>query len=263
MRLTVLGSSASYAGAGQACSGYLVEAGSTRVLLECGNGVVANLAQVTDPLAIDAVFISHRHPDHFVDLYSLQALLRYAPEGPGDPLVLWAPPGFSALVSALLSPRGAREFDEAFRSHDLVASAGVTVGDVRVTPWLVDHVSPTFGFMIEGDGVTLAYTADTRPSPSLVALANGADLLLAEATLPEQYVGRAPHLTGSQAGAVAAEADVGMLVLTHLWPTGDREAVRAAAMTAFSGPVELASEFRTYDVRPGTGRAFTNHEEDV
>ena len=79
MRLTVLGSSASYAGPGQASAGYLIEGGDARVLFDCGSGVLAKLQRVADPHGLDAIFITHGHPDHFVDLYGFQALLRYAP----------------------------------------------------------------------------------------------------------------------------------------------------------------------------------------
>ena len=109
MRVTVLGSSASYAGPGQACSGYLVEHADVRVLMDCGNGVVANLAAVADPTTLDAVFITHEHPDHFLDIYALAALLRYAPQGPLAPLALWLPPGLFERMGCLLSERGRDE----------------------------------------------------------------------------------------------------------------------------------------------------------
>ena len=68
MRVTVLGSCASYPGAGQACAGHLVEGGGARVLLDCGHGVVANLGRALDPTTLDAVIISHAHVDHFADV---------------------------------------------------------------------------------------------------------------------------------------------------------------------------------------------------
>jgi ribonuclease BN (tRNA processing enzyme) len=254
MRLTVLGSSASYAGQGQACAGYLVEGGGARVLFDCGNGVLAKLARVLDPLTIDAVFITHGHPDHFVDLYALQALLRYAPEGPAPSLPLWVPNGLFERMQALLSDRGRTELFEAFRCSELTAGEAVQVHGLTVTPCPVEHTSPTFALVAEADGVRLCYTADTAPTEGVVAAARGADLLLAEATLPEAYAGRAPHLTAAQAGALARDADVSALVLTHVWPTNDRSAMVVEAAAEFDGPVSVASEYAMYEVRPARHR---------
>lgn len=254
MRLTILGASASYAGPGQACAGYLVEGGGARVLFDCGNGVLAKLARVANPLGIDAVFITHGHPDHFVDLYAFQALLRYAPEGPAPALPLYAPNTLFERMTALLSDRGATELAEAFVHTQLCADCPVTVKDLTVTARSVEHTHPTFALVAEADGVRLCYTADTGATGGVLEAARGADLLLAEATLPEQYAGAAPHLTSSQAGALARDADVSALVLTHVWPTNDRSAMVMAAAAEFDGPVSVASEYSMYEVRPARHR---------
>lgn len=250
MRLTVLGSSASYAGAGQACAGYLIDGGGARVLFDCGNGVLSNLARVIDPLTLDAVFVTHLHPDHFADLFALQALLRYAPSGPAPALPLYLPEGLWDRLLCLLSDRGARELEEAFVAHTLASGVDYEVGGLRVVAAPIEHTDPTFALRASADGAVLAYTADSSPGPHVAAAASGADLLLAEATLPEAYEGAAPHLTATQAGRYAREAGVGRLVLTHIWPTNDREETRRLAATAFGGPVDVASELDTFDITP-------------
>lgn len=253
MRLTILGSSASYANPGQACSGYLVEGGGARVLLDCGNGVLANLIAVADPLSLDAVLITHYHPDHVLDLFALQALLRYAPTGPAPALRVYAPAGLFGRMTALLSERGARELAEAFDVHDLVAGCTLRFGELDVEPVLVDHTDPTFAMRVRADGALLVYTADSAPGVRLDAAASGADLLLAEATLPEQYAGAAPHLTASEAGVLARDAGAGHLVLTHHWATNDRANSQRVAEEVFGGPTDVAVELATYDITPGGG----------
>lgn len=250
MRLTVLGSSASYAGPGQACAGYLIEGGGARVLFDCGNGVLAKLARVADPHAVDAIFITHGHPDHFVDLYAFQSLLRYAPGGPAPAIPLYAPNSLFERMTALLSDRGATELGEAFIYTELCDSCPVTVKDMIVTACAVEHTYPTFALIAEADGQRLCYTADTALTDGVFAAARDADLLLAEATLPEQYAEAAPHLTSSQAGVLARDANVGALVLTHVWPTNDRSEMVIAAAAQFEGPVSVASSYAIYEVRP-------------
>lgn len=251
MRLTVLGSSASYAGAGRACAGYLVSDGGVSVLLDCGNGTIANLACVADPLALGAVVITHEHIDHFADLYALQAALRYAPSGPAPALPLYLPAGLFDRIGAVLNEHGRGELAAAFVVHELAAGVSFTVGGLTITPHVVDHVEPTFALRITDGACTLVYTSDTAPSRPAFNVAKGADVLLAEATLPAEYVDRAPHLTAGQAGLLAHEANARVLVLTHLWPTVDREVARAEAQAAFEGRVIIAEELGVIDCEEG------------
>ena len=255
MRLTVLGSAASYAGPGQACAGHLVESGEARVLLDCGNGALANLAAVMDPATLDAVFITHGHPDHFLDLYSLQALLRYSPEGPVEALPLCLPHGLFEDMSCFLSDRGNAELKAAFKVHDMIEGESLAIGDLVITPWRVEHTAESYALVVTDGNATLCYTSDTAPGEAALRIAQGCDLLLAEATLPEAYRGRAPHMTAAEAGELARAAGVGRLVLTHVWPTNDREAMASEATSAFGRPVTIAREFDTFEVVPASADA--------
>jgi ribonuclease BN (tRNA processing enzyme) len=254
MRLTILGSSASFAGSGRACAGYHLEAAGARVLFDCGNGTLANLGNIEDPVALDAVFITHGHIDHFADVYSLHAALRYAPDGPRAPMPLYLPQGLFEQMKCLLSARGASEFDDAFVPVQLEPGQPVTLGGLSVTPVAVEHTDPTFALIAEADGARLVYTSDTRPCGAVHQAAIGADLLLAEATLPEAYAGAAPHMTASQAGELAREAGARALVLTHVWPTNDRELMARIASESFGGPAVVASELDAFDIAPKVGK---------
>ena len=103
MRLTVLGSCGAYPEAGQACSGYLVEHDGFRLLVDLGYAVVPELLRHLTAAGVDAVFISHGHPDHCADL---NPLLRARVLG-GEalpPLPVYAPPGALDAVLALDRP---------------------------------------------------------------------------------------------------------------------------------------------------------------
>jgi len=242
VRLTILGSAASYAGPGEACSGHLVETAGARVLIDAGNGVLANLARVLDPLHLDAVFVTHAHPDHFLDVYALQSLLRYAPQGPAPALPLYLPSGLFDRLLGLHVSHGADDMRAAFRVHDLAADEPLSIGDVTITPKRSAHLPDSFGLVIECGGGRLAYTSDTRPGPEAQAIAAGADTLLADATLPEAYAGKAPHMTAREAGELATSAGASRLILTHIWPTNDRAEMAHEASAAFNGEVLLAEE---------------------
>ncbi|GAB4282890.1 MAG: MBL fold metallo-hydrolase [Coriobacteriia bacterium] len=248
MRLTVLGSAASYADARRACAGYLVHADGTNVMLDCGNGTLANLGAVIDPVALDAVFVSHEHPDHFADVYALQAALRYAPAGPAPALPLYLPPGLAERIACLLTEHGREEWAAAFIVHELTDGVAIHIGALTVTPRLVDHTERTFALVVSHDGARLCYTADTALGGPARAAARGADVLLAEATLPVEYAGRAAHMTPAEAGELAESSGARTLMLTHLWPTIDRSAAAREAQARYSGRVIVAEELMAIDV---------------
>jgi ribonuclease BN (tRNA processing enzyme) len=97
----------------------------------------------------------------------------------------------------------------------------------------------------------LGYTADCEFDNAVAAAASDADLMLCEATLPEAYAGVAPHLTARQAGELARLAHARRLVLTHLWPTGNRDEAARDASEAFPGPISVAAEFDTFEIDSG------------
>jgi ribonuclease BN (tRNA processing enzyme) len=253
MQLTILGSSASWAGADQACSGYLVEHDGTTIMIDCGNGTLANAAHVTDVTSLDAVVISHAHTDHFADLFALEAALRFAPEGPVGSLPVYLPEGLWERMCALLPASGAAHLAEAFEPHVLRAGEALVFDDITVTPHPVDHDGPTFAFVVEVPGERLAYTADTRDGDAVRAAVAGCEVLLAECTLPQEYAGRGPHMTAAEAGRLAKDAGAELLVLTHLWPSADHERMLREAKAAFGGNTVLAEELLTIDMTPASG----------
>jgi len=248
MRLTFLGTAASYPDAGRACAGYLVQADDVSVLLDCGNGVLANLGCVMDPTHLDAVFITHAHVDHFADVYALQAALRYSPQGPLPPLPLYLPDGLFEHMGTILTEHGARELAEAFQAHELSDGESVQVGSMCITPHLVPHIDPTFALCADSGGTRMCYTSDTAPYVGVHDAIRGAQLLLADATLPVLYEDRAPHMTPAQAGTLARDAGVETLVLTHLWPTVDRAGAALDAAAIFHGRVIVAEELAWIDI---------------
>ena len=249
MRLTVAGAGASWPGS-QPCSGHLVSSGATTIMLDCGNGALASASRFVDPADLAALFVTHEHIDHFGDLFCLQAMLRWAPAGPLPPMMLHGPPGLLARMSHVLTDRAAEELVEAFTFTPLRPGDVVGVGPLTVTALGASHMGDSLGLRVSDGSAMLAYTGDTRPAPEAYALVAGADVVLAEATLPAAYAGRAPHLTAGEAGMLAAGAGAHTLVLTHLWPTADHEALEADARSTFAGRVELGKPGLAIEVTP-------------
>jgi ribonuclease BN (tRNA processing enzyme) len=206
-----------------------VELDGFRLLLDPGYAVTPLL----DPLAVDAVFVSHGHPDHCADLNPLLRG-RVLADSPPAPLPVFALPG---AVDAVLALDGPRMMAGACDVVEVVPGESFGIGPFAATTRLLPHHVANVGVRLSSGGASLAYTGDTGPSPAIVELARGVDLLIAEATYPEVVPdANAPYLSSArQAGGYADAAGVGSLMLTHLWPGIDPERALAGAAAAFAG----------------------------
>jgi ribonuclease BN (tRNA processing enzyme) len=235
IELTVLGSSGSYgAPAGGACSGYLVRAGEQTLWVDCGNGTLAALQRHADPADIDAVIITHVHPDHCVDIYGLHVLNQYGLERFGLPV--YAPEGVEPALRHLVGG-----WSGTFDWRQVGDGDAVELGGVDLCFARTDHPPPTVAVEIAHDGHRLIYTSDTGPRWSVEHFAPRADLVLSEATYQHHDI-RAPlHLSARQAGEMARAAGARRLMLTHLWPGLDPNVSVAEGSDAFGEPVTLAA----------------------
>lgn len=164
----------------------------------------------------------------------------YHPDGQRPRVPVWGPAGAAERLSRALGSEHLGMAD-AFTFSTLTPGS-IEIGPLRVSTAHVNHPVETFGFRIEHDGQVLAYSADTGPSEEVIRLADGADVLLCEASFTDAPDLPADlHLTARQAAEHAARAGVGELVLTHLVAWNDPEVSAAQASEAFGGQLRLAS----------------------
>jgi ribonuclease BN (tRNA processing enzyme) len=246
MRLTVLGGCGAWPGAGQACSGYLIEHDGFRLLVDPGYATTPRLLELVAAEHIDAVYISHGHPDHCADLNPLLRA-RALRDDPPAPLPVYALPGALDAVLALDRPG---LLDDAYTLAEFDAGGELAIGPFSARTALLPHSVPNAGVRLTAGGRVFVYTGDCGPSPDVVALARDADLMLAEAThldpVPE---GAVAHLTSvRQAGRQARQAGVRRLMLTHLWPGTDPAAVLAEATAEYDGELGIATSGVVADV---------------
>jgi ribonuclease BN (tRNA processing enzyme) len=251
MIVTVVGCSGSIAGPDSAASCYLLEAHDGarpwRIVFDLGSGAIGPLQRYVDLATLDAVVLSHAHPDHAADAQALSVALRYGYPDPSRPaLPLYGPVGIGEVVS---EPEAATPFAITELRPTSTSTVSLTIGPLAITVAPAWHPVSALAFRVEGPGedggrVTLAYTGDTDRTAVIGTLAAGVDVLLAEAGWAQGAtpLGReGVHLTGRQTGELARDAHAGRLVATHIPPWGDREATAAQARAVFAGPVDLAT----------------------
>lgn len=248
MRLRVLGSAGIYPTADNPSSGFLLDGAGARIWLDAGTGTFAALQAVEDPTALSAVVLSHGHADHCLDLFPLHYALLLHPEG-SRRLPLYCPSETWRRLLRFHGKSADDRLEQSFDFHAVDAGEKVVVEDVELTFQRTDHPGHTLAVRAACDAGVVAYTSDTGPGVDLVPFVRRADILLCEATYQRDHGGRPVHLSAEEAGALAQQAEVGELVLTHIGPQLDPARSREEARsTAQAIPVSVARPGKVYQV---------------
>ena len=255
MRLVTIGTGTVSLVPGRVCAGYFVEAGDVTLLLDCGSGVAHRMSALG--LAwrgITHVAITHFHADHIADLPTLVFAWKYADlPGRSAPLTIVGPVGIAALIGRLADAFGEwlREPGFPLTITEIVAGDSVDLGSgVTLASTKVPHTAESVAYSIARGGRRLVYTGDTGFDPMLAEWARGADVLVAECSLPVEYA-IPEHLTPQQCGLLAAAALPQHLVLTHFYPPVLDVNVRGIVAEHYLGPITLAEDGSTFEIEEG------------
>ncbi len=240
LRLDVVGAGPAFTDrAGATGAAYLVREGQAAVLLDLGQGSFPRLAGLLDPGNLDAVVVSHLHPDHFVDLVALRHYLRWGPSHPRRVRVL-GPAGLADRLDALNAEPG---FSAAALDVEELAPGRLVIGSLELEAARVAHAGESYGFRVaHADGPGLVYSGDCGRAGDLEPLIRPGDDLLAEVSFgPGPVPPDAAHLDGPSVGRLASRAKVGRVLLTHLLMGFGREATVASVRRVFPGRVQLVA----------------------
>ncbi len=252
MKLTVLGCAGTFPRPDSPCSGYLIEHEGFRLVVDLGSGVVGSLQSHIGLLDVDAVYVSHLHADHCLDLVAYSYARRHHPDGIPPPLPVFGPAGTQERIHRAFEARPPRDLAEVYDFRE-VAPGSREIGPFSVTSARMNHPIECHGLRIEAGGRSLVYSGDTGESEALVTLARDCDLLLCEASWthgPQRPPGI--HLSGCEAGEHAARAGARRLLLTHLVAWTDPDTIVEEAGGTFAGPVELARCGQEHDLELGS-----------
>ncbi len=252
MKVTILGSGTCVPRLSRSASAVLVESGPAKILLDLGPGTLRRMLEYGITIFdVDAILLTHFHPDHTAELISFLFASKY-PDGNrrGRPLQVAAGEGLKKFFKGLRGAYGdwivlpdnllsLTELDTRTGERFHIQALNVTARPVR-------HRPESLAYRIEDrTGRSMVYSGDTDESDGLAELARDADLFICEAAMPDEH--KVPgHLTPSLAGRMARSARARRLVLTHLYPETDGVDIAAQAAAAYDGPVLVAEDLMSF-----------------
>ena len=234
LKVTVLGCSGSYANAGGACTGFLVQSPQANVWLDAGPGTLANLQDHICLSDLTAIVLSHEHADHWLELPVVYNAIRH--------YVLCEPiPVFGTMGTFSLARKMCEDIEESFRCNVISNKSSTVIADQEWRWSRTDHYVETLASRVEVEDSSMVFSADTGPEWDITQLGSGIDLLIAESTfLSHREKEKILHLSARQAGMMAQHADVSHLVLSHLAPGEEPSRHLQEAGEVFAGEISLA-----------------------
>jgi ribonuclease BN (tRNA processing enzyme) len=198
----------------------MLEANGSRVLLDCGPGVLGRLREGELWPHVDGIAITHFHLDHWGDLVPwVWGTFYLATNGPLPKPALWVQPGGAKFLTGLGEQLGFPDmFERTFELDEYQPDTPFQIGPLVITPTRVPHYKlQTYAFRVEADERTLAYSGDSAPSDELVSAARDADLFVCEATLLRGELDGEPrgHLSLDEAVEAFEASGAKRLLVTH------------------------------------------------
>ncbi len=245
LRVSVLGSSGSYASPDNPCTGFLLRSDRATVLLDCGPGTLGPLQKLIDPSELTAIVLSHCHPDHWMELPVLRNVLMFF--CPVEEIAVYGTAETRRMDDSVHVRHPTH--GDPIRWTVIGADSTLSIGDQSWSFSLTDHSVETLACRVDVGDSSFAFSSDTGPGWSVGELGSGIDLAICEASFLSPMEGQGiPHSSARQTGESARRAAVKKLVLTHLPPGSDPSQHVAEAEEAFGAEVELAEPGVTFEI---------------
>ncbi|MCP4600578.1 MAG: MBL fold metallo-hydrolase [Proteobacteria bacterium] len=250
LKLIILGSGTTVPSLERSAPGYYLETPTQKFLVDCGSGTLVQLERSGNSYKdIDAVFVTHTHPDHIGDLTRLVQALKATPQFRRDKtLRLYGPSGFIDFYNACIGSLVSRPEDFSIELHEV--KEVFNLNEVRVTAVATSHSSTrkSVAYRFEVKNKSIVFSGDCDYDSQIIAISNEADLLVLDCSFPDALK-TGGHLSASECGMVAKQAKVKSLVLSHLYPVPRNQETRLDECRAiFPGDVRLAEDLMLIEV---------------
>ncbi|MDO8283054.1 MAG: MBL fold metallo-hydrolase [Thermodesulfovibrionia bacterium] len=246
MKLIILGSGTCVPSLKRNAPGYFLEAEGRQILIDCGSGTLLQLERAGKSYKdIDAVFITHLHPDHFSDLMPLIHALIATPKFKREKeLLIAGQEGFKEYYeNAFIPILRRREFIKLIE-----IKSELELEPVKIFSTETIHIGKSLAYRFESGGRSVVFTGDADYDQGLIDFSKDAGLLIADCSFPHSLKMKG-HLSAKECGLVAQAAGVKRLILSHIYPSdvSDNERVKEA-QDVFDGKVELAEDLMEVEI---------------
>ncbi|MBI1742247.1 MBL fold metallo-hydrolase [Candidatus Acetothermia bacterium] len=244
MRLTVLGTGCPIPDPQRTQSGYLLEKSGKLMLIDCGSGVLAQLARLgVDWEHLDTFLITHHHLDHLSDLLPLFTA-RWLMGFPRA--TVYGPAGTQEFISQMMAPFSYVKDHVSLQVQEIKAGAVHSIAGFEVSAFTMRHFVTSLAYKFDR---TLVICGDSEPLPELREFVQDCKLVLHECSLPNGY--QAPgHTTPTALGQALAGAKIDWLLLTHFYPEAATRIPEMldAVRKHFHGRVSAATELQSIEL---------------
>jgi len=252
MKLTFLGTGSAMPTGERFQTGLLLAAGDDRLLVDCGSGVLHSLARTeTGYEGVDTLLLTHHHLDHVSDLPVLMKARWLAGE---ESLTVAGPPGTRDLVEGLLDVHEYMQDRLALTIREVEPDSEFSLAGVDVATLETRHSMQCLAYRFTpsgADGPVFAFSGDSEAFPELVEFADGAAVFVHDCSFPDAVdVSNHPTPTTLGESLAAADAEIGRLYLTHLYPhtEGNHEEMLDSLGEHYDGDARFAEDGLTIDV---------------
>lgn len=274
MRVTLLGTGCPQVSTGRMGPASLLRTGDRQYLVDCGSGVTQRLLGAgSTGKQIDALFLTHLHSDHIVDLFQL--IISSWHQGRDRPQRIFGPRGTRKYINGLMAlwqPELDQRIAHERRPSTTALSLEVTEieegivlhdGPLTVIAVAVRHqpVTAAFGYIFDDGRHRVAFSGDTAYCPELITAARDSDALVHECFIHQEMLllpgVRTPetlanvaayHTLSTEVGKVAAAANVGCLILNHFVPVVfDHAALLAEVRADYGGSILVGEDLMEFD----------------
>lgn len=234
MELQILGSVAPFCSLDKNCSGFLVTDGLNKILLDYGPGVT-RLMDMEKTLKNLTCFITHLHKDHYGGLLELgPAAYVYHNLGYLNKKIdIYTP--YTDKIDYNYLASGEEQY---FNINNYSETNKFKIGDIKISFRKTKHNITNYAIKLEKDNYELCYSGDTGYDENLCTFFSNANLLICESTfIKGQHRNGNNHLYAHEAAQLAKLSNVKQLMLTHFWPTIDKELYRKEALEIFENTI--------------------------
>lgn len=234
-------------------SGYFLRVGTSRLLLDCGPGVVHHMARFQLPWSeITHLCLTHFHTDHIADVAVLFFALKYGQLEPRtQPLTVFGPIGTRRLLRKLAGAYGEYMKEPGFPVEIIEMKGGrrLALNDVaHISATPTPHTEASVAFRIDGPQSSLGYTGDTDQNVDVGSFLQAVDLLITECSMPDE-LGMNGHLTPTKVAAFARVALPRRILVSHIYPQLPRaEVIELIQKAGWDGEMVLAEDGLVLDI---------------